>query len=58
LTTINEELIAASALLFQSGALLVSVNIKLAQGLQTVKNFVFGLRYAGWYLKLTNVKPT
>jgi len=25
--------------------------------LQTVKNFVFGLRYAGWYLQLSNVKP-
>ncbi len=53
----NEELPAASALLVQSGAWLVSVNIKLAQGLQTVKNFVFGLRYAGWYLQLSNVKP-
>jgi hypothetical protein len=29
LTTMNEELLAASALLVQSGALLVSVNIKL-----------------------------
>ncbi len=54
----NEELLAASALLVQSGAWLVSVNIKLAQGLQTVRNLVFGLRYAGWYLQLSNVKPT
>jgi hypothetical protein len=30
LTTINEELLAASAFLAQSGALLVSVNIMLA----------------------------
>jgi hypothetical protein len=54
----NEELLAASALLVQSGACLISVNIKLASGLQTVKNLVFGLRYAGWYLQLSNVKPT
>jgi hypothetical protein len=26
--------------------------------LQTVKNLVFGLLYAGWYLQLSNVKPT
>jgi hypothetical protein len=30
LTTMNEELFAASGLLVQSGALLVSINIKLA----------------------------
>jgi hypothetical protein len=30
LSTMNEELLAASVLLVQSGALLVSVNIKLA----------------------------
>jgi hypothetical protein len=30
LTTMNEELLAASALLVQSGALFVSVDIKLA----------------------------
>jgi hypothetical protein len=36
---------------------LVSVNIKLALGLQTVKNLVFGLQYAGWYLQMPNVKP-
>jgi hypothetical protein len=54
----NEELLAASALLVQSGALLVSVNIKLAEGLQTVKTLGFGMRYAGWSLQLNNVKPT
>ncbi len=54
----KEELLAASALLVQSGAWLVSVNIKLASGLQTVKNLVFGQRYAGWYLQLSYVKPT
>ncbi len=54
----NKELLAASALSVQSGAWLVSVNIKLAKGLQTVKNIGFGLRYAGWYLQLPNVKPT
>ncbi len=54
----NEELLAASALLVQSGAWLVSVNIKLAWGFQTVKNLVFGLLYAGWYLQLPYVKPT
>jgi hypothetical protein len=37
---------------------LVSVNIKLAQGLQTVKTLVFGLRYTGYCLQLSNVKPT
>jgi hypothetical protein len=26
--------------------------------LQTLKALVFGLRYAGWYLQLFNVKPT
>jgi hypothetical protein len=46
------------ACLVYSGALLVSVNIKLAEGLQTVKTLVFGLRYAGWSLQLSNVKPT
>ncbi len=46
------------ACLVHSGALLVSVNIKLAEGLQTVKTLVFGLRYAGWSLQLSNVKPT
>jgi hypothetical protein len=55
LTTINEELPAAGELLGQSGALLVSINIKLAQGLQTV---VFGWRYAGWSSQLSNFKPT
>ncbi len=49
----NEELLAASALLVQSGAWLVSVNIKLAQGLQIVTTLVFGLRYAGWFLQLS-----
>jgi hypothetical protein len=37
---------------------LVSVNIKFAQGLQTVTTHVFGLRYAGCYLQLSNVRPT
>jgi hypothetical protein len=43
------KLLAASVLLVQSGALLVSVtaNIKLAQGLQTLDKLVFGRRYAG-----------
>jgi hypothetical protein len=54
----NEELLATSVLLVQSSALLISVNIKLAKGLQTVETLVFGLRYAGWYLQLSNVKPT
>jgi hypothetical protein len=36
----NEELLAASALLVQNGAWLVSDNIKLVYGLQTVKNLV------------------
>jgi hypothetical protein len=54
----NEELLAGSALLVQSDALLVSVNIKLALGLQTVTMLVFGLRYAGFYTQLSNVKPT
>ncbi len=53
----NEELFATSALLVQSGALLVSVNIKLAFA-NTVKTHVFGLRYAGWYLQRSNVKPS
>jgi hypothetical protein len=48
----NEELLAAGALLVQSGAILVSVNIKSAYGLQTVKMLVFGLQYDGWYLQL------
>jgi hypothetical protein len=26
--------------------------------LQTVTTLVFGLRYAGWYLQLSNVEPT
>jgi hypothetical protein len=53
------KLLAASVLLFQTGALLVSVNIKFAQGLQTLDNLVFGrLLCAGWYLQLCNVKPT
>jgi hypothetical protein len=26
--------------------------------LQTLDNLVFGRRYAGWYLQLSNVKPT
>jgi hypothetical protein len=38
----NEELLADSALLVRSGAFLVSVNIKLASGLQTVKTPVDG----------------
>ncbi len=42
----NEELLAASALLVQSGAWLVCVNIKSAYSLQTVTTLVFGLRYA------------
>ncbi len=54
----NEELLAASDLLVQSGAWLVSVNIKLAYDLQTVITLVFGLRYAGCDLQLSNVKPT
>jgi hypothetical protein len=33
--------------LVQNDVRLVSLNMKLAQGLQTVKNLVFGLRYAG-----------
>jgi hypothetical protein len=37
---------------------LFSVNIKLAQGLQTATTLVFGLRYASCYLQLSNVKPT
>jgi hypothetical protein len=37
---------------------LVSVNIKLAQGLQTVTTLVFGLRYAGWFLQLSHITPT
>jgi hypothetical protein len=39
----NIKLLAASALLVQSGALLVSDNYKLAYGLQTVSNLVFNL---------------
>jgi hypothetical protein len=54
----NEELLATSVLLVQSSALLISVNIKLVSGLQTVETLVFGLRYAGWYLQLSYVKPT
>jgi hypothetical protein len=37
-----------------SGALLV----KLAYALQTLVNIEPGWRYASWYLKLPNVKPT
>jgi hypothetical protein len=40
----NEELLAARALLVQCGALLVIVNIKLVEGLQ---NLVFGWWYNG-----------
>jgi hypothetical protein len=54
----NEELLAAIALFFHSGSLLVSFKIKLAYGLQTVKTLMFGLRYAGCYLQLSSVKPT
>jgi hypothetical protein len=45
----NVKLLAASALLVQSGALLVSSNYKFAYGVQTVNNIVFCCRYAGWY---------
>jgi hypothetical protein len=54
---INEELLAASAVVVQSGGLLVVVNIKLAQCLQTLHKIVFGLWYTGWYLQLSKSKP-
>jgi hypothetical protein len=41
------KLLAANVLLVQSAALLVSVNIKLAYGLQTLDKLVYGRRYAG-----------
>ncbi len=55
---INVWLLASGVCLVQSGMLLVSDNFKLAYGLQTVNSLVFGCRYAGRYLQLSNVKPT
>jgi len=53
----NVKRLATSAFLVQNGALFLSVNYKLAYGLQTVNNLVFCCRYAGWYLQLSHVKP-
>jgi hypothetical protein len=53
----NVKLLAAIALLVQSGVLLVSVDYKLPYGLQTVNNLVFFCRYTGWYYQPSNVKP-
>jgi hypothetical protein len=54
----NVKFLAASVLLVQSGALLVSNNYKLAYALQTQDDLEYGWQYAGWYLQLSNVKPT
>ncbi len=47
----NVKFLAASVLLVHSGAL-------LAYALQTRDDLEYGWRYAGWYLQLSNVKPT
>ena len=51
----NEELFAASALLVQSGALLVILNIKI--GVRFAKSNVW-LAVRRQYLQLSNIKPT
>jgi hypothetical protein len=48
----------AGCVLFQSGAVLVSDNHKLAYARQTLKNLEFRWRYSCWYLQFPNVKPT
>jgi hypothetical protein len=53
----NVKLVAFGVLLVQSGALLVSGNYKLAYSLQT-PDLGWRWRYTGWYLHLSNVKPT
>ncbi len=55
---INVMLLSAGVCLVQSGAFLVRDNYKLAYGLQTVNNLVFGCRYTGRYLQLPNFEPT
>jgi hypothetical protein len=42
----------------QNGAFLVSYNFTLKFALQTVDNLVFGSRYTGRYLQLSNAEPT
>jgi len=55
---INVMLLSAGVCLVQSGAFLVRDNYKLAYGLQTVNNLLFGCRYTGRYLQLPNFEPT
>ncbi len=50
----NVKLLAASVLFVQSGVFLVSDSYDLAYALQTVENLVFGWRYVGQYLQLSN----
>ncbi len=54
----NVKLLAAGVLLLESDTFLVSDNNKLAYALQTVDILVFGWRYTGRYLQLSNVEPT
>jgi hypothetical protein len=54
----NVKFLAASVLLVQSVALLISNNYKLVYALQTRDDLEYGWRYAGWYLQLSNVKLT